>query len=156
MKITHSSMSKLTETYLLLKTNLKTIRAQAERLHRTFRQISDEFKLTDSKILEIGTGTRMALLQMFDETNTVIGIDKFMGAFYQGYPDPGSGEPGPVFLSQADALLFFLDPLHIPLHVHPQHQGHPEIRAYRRAHRRDHVCPVSVRVHPPPGGCCQV
>ena len=85
MEYTQSNMPKLIETYLLLRRSLTDTRTQAERAHKTFRQIVDEFQLTNRRILEIGAGSRGALLQMFDEKNDVIGIDKYLGAFYQGY-----------------------------------------------------------------------
>ena len=85
MEYTQSSMPKLTETYLLLKRNLTATRAQAVRAHRTFRQIVNEFKLKNSRILEIGAGNKGALVQMFDETNDVIGIDKYLGTLDQRY-----------------------------------------------------------------------
>lgn len=85
MEYTQSSLSRITETYLLFKQNLTATSAQAERAHSSFQQIVDEFNLTDSRILEIGAGSRGALLQMFDESNDVVGIDKYLGALDQGY-----------------------------------------------------------------------
>lgn len=85
MEYTQSNLSKITETYLLFKQNLTATRTQAERAHSSFQRIVDEFNLTDSRILEIGAGSRGALLQMFQESNDVVGIDKYLGTLDQGY-----------------------------------------------------------------------
>ena len=85
MEYTQSNLSKITETYLLFKQNLTATRGQAERAHSSFQQVADEFKLTDKRILELGGGSRGALLQMFDETNDAVGIDKYLGAIDRGY-----------------------------------------------------------------------
>jgi ubiquinone/menaquinone biosynthesis C-methylase UbiE len=85
MEYTQSNLSKLSETYLLFKQNITATKAQARRALNSFRQINDEFKLSNAHILELGAGSRGALLKLFDKSNDVVGIDKYLGALEQGY-----------------------------------------------------------------------
>lgn len=85
MEYTQSNLPRIVESYLLLKQSVTSTRLQAERAYNSFRTIDDEFSLTGSRILEIGAGGRGSLLKMFDETNDVVGIDKYLGTLDQGY-----------------------------------------------------------------------
>ena len=84
MEYTRSNMPKMLEAYLLLKQNLSATKQQAQRLHSTYVRINQEFNLVNSRILELGAGSRGALIQLFDDSNEVIGIDLYLGALDQG------------------------------------------------------------------------
>ena len=84
MEYTQSSMPKLVEAYLLLKQNFAATKQQAQRLHATYSRINQEFQIHDSHVLELGAGSRGALIQLFDDSNEVVGIDLYLGALDQG------------------------------------------------------------------------
>lgn len=85
MEYTQSNMSRFTEAWLLIKHSFMETKGQAERAYHSYRKIADEFDIKDDRVMEIGAGSRGSLIQMFGESNDVIGIDKYLGALEQGY-----------------------------------------------------------------------
>ena len=84
MAYTESTQSKITETYLLLRNAVSSTKQQAQNLYNTYDRIQKEFNLKDKRILELGAGSRGALITLFDESNDVVGIDLYLGALEQG------------------------------------------------------------------------
>jgi len=83
MDYTKSNMNKITESVLLFKNSFVSTRITAQRLYSTYSKLEKEFHLHGCRILELGAG-RGGVIQLFDESNDVIGIDKYLGAFEQG------------------------------------------------------------------------
>jgi len=84
MAYTESTQSKFTESFLLLRNAISSTKQQAENLFNTYDSIQKEFSLQNSRILELGSGSRGALITLFDESNDVVGIDLYLGALEQG------------------------------------------------------------------------
>lgn len=84
MAYTESTQSKVTESFLLLRNALYSTKQQAENLFNTYNRIQKEFGLQNRSILELGAGSRGALITLFDESNDVVGIDLYLGALEQG------------------------------------------------------------------------
>ena len=71
-----SKMSRLLEAYRLLKKSLFQTKAQAERTWSSFQYLAAQFDLQGEKnILELGVGSRMGLMPLFDRSCKVIGVD---------------------------------------------------------------------------------
>ncbi len=84
MAYTESTQSKITESYLLLRNAISSTKQQALNLFTTYDHIQKEFNLKNKRILEIGAGSRGALITLFDESNNAMGIDLYLGALDQG------------------------------------------------------------------------
>jgi ubiquinone/menaquinone biosynthesis C-methylase UbiE len=84
MAYTESTQSKITESFLLLRNALSSTKQQAENLFNTYDRIQKEFGLQNKRILELGAGSRGALITLFDDSNDVVGIDLYLGALDQG------------------------------------------------------------------------
>jgi len=77
-------MSKFTEGYRLFKKCLLDSKGQALIAYTCFNSIKKEFNLYGKSILELGAGNRAGLTYLFDNSNEVIGIDKYLGRYDEG------------------------------------------------------------------------
>ena len=67
MAYTESTQSKITESFLLLRHSISSTKQQAENLFNTYDRIQKEFTLQNKRILELGAGSRGALITLFDK-----------------------------------------------------------------------------------------
>jgi SAM-dependent methyltransferase len=71
-----AKMGRLLEAYRLLKKSLFQTKAQAERTWQSFQYLAAQFNLQAEKnILELGAGSRMGLMLLFDGSCKVAGVD---------------------------------------------------------------------------------
>lgn len=84
MEYTHSTMPKWREVVLLFRQSITSTKLSAERIFSLYSRLATDFDLHDKRILEIGAGGRGAFLRLFDNTNDVCGVDKYLGYFDEG------------------------------------------------------------------------
>lgn len=85
MEYTNSTMPKWRESAMLLKASVTDTKHQAERIFLLYNRLRRDFGLRDKQILEVGAGGRAGLLRLFDDSNEVTGIDKYLGYFDEGW-----------------------------------------------------------------------
>lgn len=85
MEYTYSTMPKWREVALLFRKSMTSTKLSAERIFSLYSRLVADFNLHGKCILEIGAGGRGAFLRLFDDTNEVYGIDKYLGYFDEGW-----------------------------------------------------------------------
>lgn len=85
MEYTDSTMTKWREATLLLRTSMTGTKRHAERVYALYARLTADFDLHNKRILELGAGGRGAFLRLFDASNNVTGIDKYLGYLDEGW-----------------------------------------------------------------------
>lgn len=83
MRYIDSNLPKVVESYRLLRRSLDP-KGQAKRMFSTFESFRAEFDLQGKSLLELGAGGRDGLIYLFDDSNDVIGIDKYVRRLAEG------------------------------------------------------------------------